>query len=87
MKDCRVVYCLLALSIFSKGGAQPTQTVAEEFLMVESNQSISSGVPVRTSIDQTLEIASQKLLSGEESERVAAAKLLGKYSYAIQVCC
>ena len=80
MKDCRVVYCLLALSIFSKGGAQPTQTVAEEFLKVESNQSMSSGVPVRTSIDQTLEIASQKLLSGEESERVAAAKLLGKYS-------
>lgn len=46
----------------------------------ENNQSIKSVKPFRVSIDKTLELTSQKLLSSSESDRVGAAKLLGKYT-------
>jgi len=49
-------------------------------LIKENNQIIKRAKPIRVSIDKTLEMASQKLHSSLESDRVGAAKLLGKYT-------
>ena len=53
---------------------------AADSLQIENNRSGVPKVQSRSTIDKTLEMASRKLQSKVESDRISAAKLLGKYT-------
>ena len=80
--EMKTTQALFFLSIFWFVSASWSQVPVplSDSLQTENNQSGSPNSACRSTIDKTLESASQKLRSKVESDRVGAAKLLGKYT-------
>ena len=80
--EMKTSQALFFLSIFWFVSASWSQVPVplSDSLQTENNQSGSPNSMYRSTIDKTLESASQKLRSKVESDRVGAAKLLGKYT-------
>ena len=79
MKTSQILFSLSLFWIVSPSWSQMPVPLSDSF-QAENNKSGLPKPPHRSTIDKTLEAASQKLRSKVESDRVGAAKLLGKYT-------